>query len=43
MLSTTNNDLKCIIFGDDTWVYAYDLEKASQSSEYRVAGKQKQK
>lgn len=43
MLSMTDNDLKCIITGDETWIYAYDPETALQSSEYRAAGEPKPK
>lgn len=35
MLSVDENYLKCIITGDETWIYAYDPETAQQSSEYR--------
>lgn len=28
MLSASNNDLRCTITGDETWIYAYDPETA---------------
>ena len=43
MLSMSDDDLKRIITGDETWIYAYDPETAQQSSEYRAAGEPKPK
>lgn len=43
MLSMDDNDLKRIITGDETWIYAYDPETAQQSSEYRLKGEAKPK
>lgn len=36
MLSDYQNEMKRIITGDETWVYAYDPETTDQSSEYRA-------
>ena len=38
MLSDYQNKFKCIIAGDETWIYAYDPETIDQSSEYRAKG-----
>ena len=38
MLSDYQDKLKCIITGDETWIYAYDPETTDQSSEYRDEG-----
>lgn len=43
MLSMSDNDLKNVITGDETWIYAYDVEVAHQSSEYRFIGEGKPK
>lgn len=43
MLSMSEDDLKCIITGDETWIYAYDPETAQQSSEYRAKNEPKPK
>ena len=34
---------KQIITGDESWIYAYDLETTDQSSEYRLKGEAKPK
>ena len=38
MLSDYQDKLKCIITGDETWIYANDPETTDQSSEYRPTG-----
>lgn len=43
MLSMGDDALKCIITGDETWIYAYDPETPQQSSEYRAKGEPKPK
>ena len=40
-LNEVNDDaelLKCIITGDETWFYGYDVETKSQSSQWRHSG-----
>lgn len=39
MLSLTDNDLKCILIGDETWIFAYEPTTALHSSKCRAAGK----
>ncbi|KAJ0172692.1 hypothetical protein K1T71_011831 [Dendrolimus kikuchii] len=39
MLERVNSDrtfMKCIITGDETWVYEYDMQTSQQASEWRV-------
>ena len=43
MLSDYQDKLKCIITGEETWDYAYDLEITDQSSEYRTKGETRPK
>lgn len=43
MLSDYQDKLKCIITGDETWIYAYDPETTDQSSEYRAKGEARPK
>lgn len=43
LLSDYQDHLKCIITGDETWIYAYDLETTDQSSEYRAKGEARPK
>ena len=38
MLSDYQDKPKCMITGDETWIYAYDPETTDQSSEYRSKG-----
>ena len=43
MLSDYQDKLKCIITGDETWIYAYDPETTDQSSECRAKGEARPK
>ena len=43
MLSEYQDKLKCIITGDETWIYAYDQETTDHSSEYRAKGEARPK
>ena len=43
MLSDYQDKLKCMITGDETWIYTYDPETTDQSSEYRVRGEPRPK
>lgn len=43
MLSDYIDKTKCIITGDETWIYAYDPETTDQSSEYRAKGEPRPK
>jgi hypothetical protein len=43
LLSDYQNHLKCIITGDETWIYACDPETTHQSSEYRAKGEARPK
>ena len=43
MLSDYQDKLKCIITGDETWIYDYDPETTDQSSEYRAKGETRPK
>ena len=43
MLSDYQDKFKCIITGDETWIYAYDPEITDQSSEYRAKGEARPK
>lgn len=43
MLEMGDDALKCIITGDETWIYAYDPETAQQSREYRAKDEPKPK
>ena len=38
MLSISDNDLQNIITGNETWIYACDIETVQQSTEYRFKG-----
>ena len=41
MLSDYQDKMKCMITGDETWIYAYDPETTDQSSERRAKGETK--
>lgn len=43
MLSDYIDQTKCMITGDETWIYAYDPETTDQSSEYRAKGEPRPK
>ena len=43
MLSDYQDKLKCIITGDETWIYTYDSETTDQSSKYRGKGETRPK
>lgn len=46
MISQASNDstfMKCIITGDETWVYEYNMQTSQQSSEYRFKNEPKPK
>jgi len=43
MISDYQGAIKCIITGDETWIYAYDPETVNQSSEYRAKGEPRPK
>ena len=43
ILSGYIDKTKCIITGDETWIYAYDPETTDQSSEYRAKGEPRPK
>ena len=43
MLSDYSASIQRIITGDETWVYAYDVETADQSSKYRAKGEARPK
>lgn len=43
MLSDYEDKMKCMITGDETWIYAYDPETTDQSSEYRARGESRPK
>ena len=43
ILTDYQDKLKCIITGDETWIYAYDPETNDQSSEYLAKGKARPK
>ena len=43
MHSEDQDKLKCIITGDETWIYAYDPETTDQSSECHAKGEARPK
>ena len=43
MFSGYKDRMKCMITGDETWIYAYDPETTDQSSEYRAKGETRSK
>lgn len=43
MLSDYHDKMKCMITGDETWIYAYDPKVTDQSSEYRAKGEARPK
>lgn len=43
MLSDYQVNMKCMITGDEVWIYAYDPETTDQSSEYRTKGEARPK
>ena len=43
MLSEHQDELKCIITEDETWIYAYDPETTDKPSEYRAKGEARSK
>ena len=43
MLADYQDMLKCIITGEETWIYAHEPETTDQSSEYRAKGEARPK